>query len=93
MTKVIETNISHDDEGNFKDHQSRVIEVESWELLKDEINRRESVDRKSAIGTMMGRTLPINCKVPDIEWDEKHGSCMVISLKGNVTKKLFYRIA
>jgi len=31
MIKVIETNLSLDSYDNIVDHQSRVIEVESWE--------------------------------------------------------------
>lgn len=49
MVKVNETNIVFNEIGDM-DHQSRVIEVESWESFVDEIKNAETVIRQSVLG-------------------------------------------
>lgn len=85
MAKVIETNISYG-YGAF-DHQSRVIEVDSWESYVNEINNRESVDRYSCIGCLHGLTLPRNAKditIEDFKCDDFHLSFYIREL--DITK-------
>ena len=89
---VIETNLLiHDND--IKDHQSRVIEVESWESLQEEVTNNKSVDRKSFLGSLYGLTLPRGCKVMSYKFDDRHGECVVLRMNDEVlTKKLFYKI-
>lgn len=93
MVKVIETSISVDDDNNIFDHQSRVVEVESWSSYLEEYQRCESVYREDAIGTLMsGVSLPKKCKISKFECDATHAMCHLISKDGWQSKKLMYLI-
>lgn len=90
MELVIETNLLLDDCDNVLDHQSRVVEVESWESYAEEIKRGDSVERCSFLGHMDGRSLI--GKVLEVDFDDHHGSCITTHKNGRKTKKLFYRV-
>ena len=95
MIKVIETNLSVVlDEGNtiIKDHQSRVIEVDSWKEYVLEIMNEESVSRKCILGSLHGNTLPNNAIVDNLVYDDNHLSCDVYNRFGIMSKKLGYRV-
>ena len=93
MSRVIETNISIDINGDYKDFQSRVIEVESWNSLVDEIKSNKAVDRASVIGTMFGYTLPPRgCVTTEHKCDDTHLSCKVTRWDGVESIKLLYLI-
>ena len=47
MNRIIETNISIDDKVQIADHQSRIIQVESWESYLEEIKSGETKYRMS----------------------------------------------
>lgn len=91
--KVIETNLSLQVNNEILDHQSRVIEVDSWEEYVDEIRNGKSVRRCAAIGSMSGNTLHNNVIIENFESDEFHLSCEVKKdgTRGK-TKKLAYLI-
>jgi len=91
MIKVIETNLSLDYDDNIIDHQSRVVEVESWEDYINEIKEGISVFRKSILGCLDGYTIPTKqSRVENIICDDFHLSCDVY--RGNTkTKKLAYK--
>lgn len=91
MIKVIETNLSIDNENNIVDHQSRVIEVGSWEEFINEIKNAETVSRKSCIGNLHGSTIPRQARVENLIYDDDHLSCDVYNFTGAKTKKLVYR--
>ncbi|WP_425203738.1 hypothetical protein [Priestia megaterium] len=96
MIKVIETNISIDDKGMQRDHQSRVVEFEEWEDVINEFKSETSVDRKDALGTLHGKTIPLNAVVEDLKYDHFHLSCDVIKDNGRggfiKSRKLVYLI-
>ena len=96
MIKVIETNISVDNEGISRDHQSRVVEFEKWDDVIDEFKSEISVDRKDALGSLHGRTIPLNSMIADLKYDDFHLSCNIIRDTGNgfliKDKKLVYLI-
>jgi len=92
MIKVIETNLSIDEENTIKDHQSRVIEVESWEQYVQEIKDCKVVIRNAFLGTLHGTTIPTDAKIYDLTYDENHLDCEVINRFGIASRKLAYRI-
>ncbi len=92
MDKIIETHLSTSISGEF-DHQSRVIEVESWEDYIEDIKNKKSVEYQDLLGSMSGRTLPIrDFEIRSLRFDEYHASCTIINFKGQITEKVMYRI-
>jgi len=91
MIKVIETNLSLDENENILDHQSRVIEVESWDSFIEEIKNGETICRKSILGCLDGCSIPKKSKVENLIYDDIHLSCDVINYLGMKTKKLIYK--
>lgn len=95
MVKIIETNLSLNpncDNDIILDHQSRVIEVESWEECINEFKNSISVERKAYLGNMADKTIPTDSKVENLKYDEFHLSCDVYNSTGMNTKKLAYMI-
>ncbi|WP_303984221.1 hypothetical protein [Niallia circulans] len=93
MIKVIETNLSVNFATNeIVDHQSRVVEVSSWEDLIMEIQSGKTVIRNSVIGSLHGNTIPKESKVENLIFDEKHLSCDITIYDGSKTKKLIYKV-
>lgn len=92
MDVVIETNLMMKQGCDIEDHQSRVIETESWDEYLDEISAGECKTRKSYLGSLFGRSIPRNCKVLDFVADENHASCTVVLWNGSIIKKLMYRV-
>jgi hypothetical protein len=91
MIKIIETNLSMDGD-IIKDHQSRVIEVESWDEYLDEIKEYKCVSRLDMFYNLNGCTLPKNCRIDKLVYDDFHLSCDVYSFYNNMkTKKLAYK--
>jgi len=82
MIKVIETNLSLDNNDNIADHQSRVIEVESWEEFINEIKECKTVIRKSIYGCLDGCTIPRESKIVNLKYDDIHLSCDVYNYFG-----------
>lgn len=74
--KIIETNISGDFVGNFTkiiDHQSRVIEADSWEQY---VLHYYSTD-SSFFRNKFPYTLPKQCTISRFNWDDYHLSCII----------------
>jgi len=96
MIKIIETNLSiftHQDGCEIiKDHQSRVIEVESWEDYIEEIKQSKSVVRNSIIGSLHGVTILPEARVENLTYDDFHLNCDVINRFGIMSKKLAFRL-
>ena len=92
MIKVIETNLSLDYDDNIIDHQSRVIQVESWEDFINEIKESKTVIRNSILGCLSGCTIPKQSKVVNLKYDDKQLSCDIYNWIGRKTKKLVYKI-
>ena len=92
MIKVIETNLSVNLDGEIKDHQSRAIEIESWGEYIQEIINEESVERRSIIGSLHGKTIPNNATVHNLKHDDFHLSYDLYNKFGLWAKKLAYRV-
>jgi hypothetical protein len=92
MTLVIETNISLDDKGNFADHQSRVIEVDSWDELVKEVTDKQLVIRKAYLGYMYGLTIPKDCTIDNLIIIDYKLSCDITTYNGHKSKKLLYMV-
>lgn len=91
IVKVIETNLSLDN-NNIIDHQSRIVEVNSWEDYCKAFQKYkgDSVGFKS-LTLMKGETLQRNCSITNFMYDEFHLSCDI--LKGKIrTKRLAYLV-
>ena len=92
MIKIIETNLSVDGENTIKDHQSRVIEVDSWDEYIQEIKTSKTVVRNSVLGSLHGTTIAHNAKVVNLTYDDCHLDCDVINGLGIKSRKLAFRI-
>jgi len=92
MIKIIETNLSIDENNIIKDHQSRVIEVESWDEYVQEVKDAKSVSRSSVLGSLHGNTIPSSAVVEIISSDDFHLDCDVVNRYGILSKKLAYVI-
>ena len=90
--KIIETNISMKD-GQVYDHQSRVVEADSW----DEYNKMyeeydgSPIDRFKAISEMIGNSIPKDVEILNLKYDEKHLTCDFKHKDGWIEKKLAYK--
>ena len=98
MIRVIETNLSMKDK-EIMDHQSRIIEVESWDEYIDYylkfIDGYENDKEFKSITNLAGRTLPRikYTSIYNFSYDEFHLSCNLFnSYYGTETKKLAYLI-
>lgn len=95
--EVIETNLIIDENNIIRDHQSRVVEADSWDTYCD-ANKNyngKAVFFKSKV--MKGNSIQSNCKISNLEYDEMHLSCNITKLKDNgeeifTDKRLAYRI-
>lgn len=95
MIKIIETNLSiykHDEDHTIKDHQSRVIEVDSWDEYVQEIKDAKTVVRNPVIGNLCGATIPHDSRIENLTYDEIHLDCDIITRFGHFTKKLAYKV-
>ncbi|MDD4779070.1 MAG: hypothetical protein PHT02_00505 [Tissierellia bacterium] len=92
MIKVIETNLSIQVDNTIIDHQSRVIEVESWKDYIEEIKSAKTVIRNSVIGALHGATIPKEAKIENLIYDDFHLKCEVINWLGIRSIKLAYKV-
>ena len=103
MVKIIETNLSIcNATGEIMDHQSRIVEAESWMKYVDyyfrHMSRLETEEFKCISGSP-GRTLLSRMEIMHFESDAWHLTCdteMNVNLNDNphkwITKKLAYLI-
>ena len=93
MIKIIETNLSMKNDKVF-DHQSRMIEAESWDeyvnYYKDESNRKHC-KFKSLTG-LYGDSLPRCANITELKYNDFHLSCYHTNSYGMVTMKLAYKV-
>ena len=92
MNRIIETNLSIDDKGNIADHQSRIIQVESWESYIEEIKSGETKYRMSYLGNLHGCSLPKFCRVDNLAFDDFHMSCDVCNSQNALSKKFSFLV-
>jgi hypothetical protein len=104
MVRIIETNLSiHNEKGEVMDHQSRIIEAESWDKYIDyyfnHMNGFKEQKEFKCLDNMTGRTLQSRMEIVNFKYDEIHLTCDVIqkyehngSLHTMKTKKLAYLV-
>ena len=90
--KIIETNISMKD-GQVYDHQSRVVEADSWDEYTEMYEEYDGspIDRFKAISEMIGNSIPKAVEILNLKYDEKHLTCDVKHKDGWIEKKLAYK--
>ena len=90
--KVIETNLSMKD-GQIYDHQSRVVEADSWNEYIEMYEEYDSspIDRFKAISGMIGNSIPEDVEILSLKYDEKHLTCDFRYKDGWIGKKLAYK--
>lgn len=92
MDKIIETNLSFHENEDICDFQSRIVEVESWELYVEEMIARKSVRRSAYVGSMAGESLPRDIEVEHFKSDKHHLSVDFINKAGHKMKHMAYLI-
>lgn len=86
---IIETNISYENgKREIEDHQSRIIEVDSWD---EYVNTYVNKESKLYNGTMSGYNFSIMSTVLNLEFDEFHLTCDIDN-GFVINKKLAYKI-
>lgn len=90
--KIIETNISMKD-GQVYDHQSRIIEADSWDEYIEMYEEYDGLptDRFKAISEMIGNSIPKDVEILNLKYDEKHLACDFKHKDGWIEKKLAYK--
>ena len=90
--KIIETNISMKD-GQVYDHQSRVVEADSWDEYTEMYEEYDGspIDRFKAISEMIGNSIPKDVEILNLKYDEKHLTCDFKHKDGWIEKKLAYK--
>ena len=90
--KIIETNISMKD-GQVYDHQSRVVEADSWDEYIEMYEEYDGspIDRFKAISEMIGNSIPKDVEILNLKYDEKHLTCGFKHKDGWIEKKLAYK--
>ena len=90
--KIIETNISMKD-GQVYDHQSRVVEADSWDEYIEMYEEYDGspIDRFKAISEMIGDSIPKDVEILNLKYDEKHLTCDFKHKDGWIEKKLAYK--
>ena len=90
--KIIETNISMKD-GQVYDHQSRVVEADSWDEYTEMYEEYDGspIDRFKAISEMIGNSIPKDVEILNLKYDEKHLACDFKHKDGWIEKKLAYK--
>lgn len=96
--EVIETNLIIDENNMIRDHQSRIVEADSW---NEYCEAHKNYDGKAVFfksKVLKGNSIQSNCKISNLKYDEIHLSCNITKLKDNgeeifTDKRLAYRIA
>ena len=93
MIEIIETNLLTDGENNIYDHQARIVKVEDWNTYCKAFKEYngERVHFKSI--TMPGDTIPADCEVYKLAYDNYHLSCKIVQSHEFKIIKLVYNIS
>lgn len=86
---VIETNILEDANGEVADHQSRIIEVGSWDDYVGQYIKNKPLHYR---GTMIGFSFKESWEMIDLFYDETHLICEFDDDFGFTVMKLAYRL-
>jgi hypothetical protein len=89
--KVIETNIFYNND-IVADHQSRLIEVDSWDEYISLYNNYNGEPTGEYKGNLMGYTLPKNAHIDSLTYDKFHLRCNLILWNNQLALKTAYLI-
>lgn len=92
VVKIIETNLNMSSTGVIKDHQSRIVEANSWNEYTEAFKGYDgkAVEFRS-LTSMAGNTLPREEHLYNLEYNEFHLSCILSNGMFGI-KKLAYLI-
>lgn len=93
MVKIIETNLNMKDDKVF-DHQSRMVETESWEeyvnYYKENIETDRQHSKFKSLTNLWEDSLPRYGDITEFKYDDFHLSCYYTNPFGMVMMKLAY---
>lgn len=93
--KIVETNISYSSD-RLEDHQTRIIEVPSWneycDLFRNYNGDCNGRDYKCVFSSLLGCVMPKNTKILDLRIDDSHLTCHFQLWNGIKEYKLAYVI-
>lgn len=93
--EVIETNLIIDEDNIIQDHQSRVVEVNSWDEYCKAYQNYDGKEVFFKSKTMPGNSIKSNYKISKLKYDDIHLSCDIWKLINEeffATRRLAYRI-
>lgn len=91
--KIIETNICYDEDRYMKDHQSRIVEVPTWEEYVSIFDHYDGTGKgKEFKSSMYGYVLLNNRQLMNLKYDDHHLSCQLIAPNGMREMKLAYLV-
>ena len=89
--EIIETNLSIDENNVIRDHQSRIVEADSWDEYCKAYERYNGKAIFFKSKYMKGNSVMSNQKMLDLKYDKVHLSCMIVHTDGSTTKRLAYK--
>lgn len=90
--QIIETNITYGHSETIKDHQSRIIKVDSWEDYISLYNQYHGEPSGDYNGSLIGYTLPKNAHIYKLSYDDFHLQCELVLWNNDVETKLAYLV-
>lgn len=91
--KIIETNLFYEKDMVLKDHESRIIKMDSWEeYVNMYLNYNGEAIWYNGNSRLMGCILPHFANIYEIEHDEFHLTCRMGLCNDSYMIKLAYKI-
>lgn len=91
---IVETNIILEN-GIIYDHQSRVLEIDSWDdycnMFINYNGIPDGAEYKNIYGILLGNSIPKDCKIENLKYDDFHLSCD-FHRYGSREVKLVYKV-
>ena len=94
MVRIIESNLSLDDDKNLKDHQSRIVLANCWEdYINAFINYNgQRVEKFKSETFLSGCSIGQQCKIENLKYDKFHLSCEIIKWNNTKDTRIAYLI-
>ena len=76
--EIIETNLSIDENNIIRDHQSRIVEADSWDEYCEAYERYKCNCKPvwfKPKNESIGFTIAMNCSISNLKYDNLHLSC------------------
>lgn len=86
MVKIIETNLFVRSDNTIRDHQSRIIQANSWDEYISYYEKNKESDREhspfQSLTSLIGDTLPRYGDIIIFDYDGLHSYCEVVNPYG-----------